>query len=376
MTPAAGSDDTRTPLFIAFDLSSKKWSLASTYALGQQPRRKTIPSGDLDALQRELAAAKKRFGLEEDCPVISCYEAGRDGFWLHRALEGIGVENIVVDPASIEMPRRKRKPKTDSIDAGKLVNMLVRWYFGETKVWSVVEVPSEEAEDRRHLSRARDALTKDQTRLVNRIRSLLAQQGVKAPTVGGDFKEWLKQARRHDGSPLPHGFTQRVLIEYDRLCFIRSQLAAISREQRNRFKNDSAPDAEVARKLERLRGIGELSAWVLSSEVLAWRKFHNRKQVGAIAGLTGTPFDSGDSSREQGIDKAGNKRLRRVLVELAWTWIRLQPDSTITTWYRERWDTGQRVKKIGIVAVARKLLVDLWRWVEFDALPEGAVLKR
>jgi transposase len=337
---------------------------------------RTIEAGDLRALKAEIEAAKRRFGLAEGCRVLSCYEAGRDGFWVHRFLTSIGVENLVVDSASIEVSRRKRRAKTDRLDARKLLSMLIRWDDGEKKVWAVVEVPSVQAEDARHLHRGLKTLKSEQTRLVNRIKGLLAGHGVRISSIGRDLPEWLREQRQWDGSPLPPGLGRRVLIEYDRLVLTRAQIAAVEKERRRLLKHSQTCDAEVARKLMKLRAIGDSGGWTISSELLSWRSFNNRKQVGSIAGLTGTPFDSGGSDREQGIDKAGNKNVRAVAVELAWCWLRHQPHSALSVWYQRRFGAGgKRLRKIGIVALARKLLIALWRWVDQDVLPEGALLK-
>jgi transposase len=375
-TSAAGSKDSTGSLYVAFELSSGTWKLAFTVGRGQRPRVKGIRAGDVKAVVREIRAAKKRFGLAEGCRVLSCYEAGRDGFWVHRFLTSTGVENLVVDSASIEVSRRRRRAKTDRLDAEKLVMMLVRWDEGEKKVWGVVRVPSVEAEDARCLHRELRVLKGERTKIVNRIKGLLAVQGVRLKSTGRGFREWLGQVRLWDGSALPRRLGQQVLVEYDRLCFVRAQITAVEQERRRLLKESQKRDAAVARKLMRLRGVGEGSGWTFSSELFSWREFSNRKQVGSSAGLTGTPYDSGSSGREQGIDKAGNKRIRAVAIELAWCWLRYQPESALSRWYEERFGSGgKRMRKIGIVALARKLLIALWRWVEQDVIPEGAVLK-
>ena len=375
-TSAATRKDSRGTLYLAFELSWKTWKLAFTVGRAQRPRMRTIEAGDLQALKAEIEAARRRFGLAEGCRVLSCYEAGRDGFWVDRFLTSIGVENLVVDSASIEVSRRKRRAKTDRLDARKLLSMLIRWDEGEKKVWAVVEVPSVEAEDARHLHRGLKTLKSEQTRLVNRIKGLLAGHGVRIRSIGKDFPQWLREQRQWDGSSLPPGLGRRVLIEYDRLVLTRAQIAAVNRERRRLLKHSETRDAEVARKLMNLRAIGDSGGWTISSELLSWRSFNNRKQVGSIAGLTGTPFDSGGSDREQGIDKAGNKNVRAVAVELAWCWLRHQPHSALSVWYQRRFGAGgKRLRKIGIVALARKLLIALWRWVDQDVLPEGALLK-
>jgi transposase len=375
-TPAAGTEDIRGTLYLAFELGKGKWKLAFTVGRGQKARLRTICAGDIEAVKKEIAAARRRFGLAEDGRVLSCYEAGRDGFWLDRFLESIDVVNLVVDSASIEVSRRKRRVKTDRLDAQKLVTMLIRWDEGEPKVWAVVKVPSVAAEDARQLHRELRTLKNEQTRLINRIKGLLSSQGVSVKAIGKNFPELLRTARLWDGSHVPQRLGQRVLMEHERLTFVRAQIAAIERERLRLLKESQERDAEVARKLHELRAVGSNSAWVFSSELFSWRSFANRKQVGSITGLTGTPYDSGSSGRDQGIDKAGNKRVRAVAIELAWCWLRYQPGTALSKWYTERFAGGsKRLRKIGIVAMARKLLIALWRWVEQDVLPDGAVLR-
>lgn len=362
-------------LYLALELGGTSWKLAFTTGLGQKPRLRKVDAGDREALVSEVKLALERFGLAAETRVVSCYEAGRDGFWVHRFLLQAGIANIVVDSASIEVPRRKKRRKTDSLDARKLVAMLVRHHMGE-KVWSVVEVPSEEAEDARHLHRERKTLKEDENRCVNRIRSLLATQGLSLASVANGFPEWLEKTRRWDGSAVPVGVGQRLMMEFERLQMIRRQVLAIDRERRRRLREGSTQDAEKACKLKRVRGIGDNGAWVISVELLTPKTFRNRKQVGSMAGLTPTPFISDGTSREQGIDKAGNRWVRSMMIELAWGWLRFQPDSKLTAWYKERYAGGsKRLRKIGIVALARRILIALWRWVEYDQVPEGAIVE-
>lgn len=362
-------------LYVAFELSWSEWKLAFTVGLGQRPRLRTIAAGDLETLSKEILRAKARFGLAESARVVSCYEAGRDGFWLHRFLVAQGVESHVVDASSIEVPRRKRRAKTDRLDATKLVAMLVRYDHGERRVWSVVRVPTVEQEDQRHLHRELDTLKKERTRQSNRIKGLLAGLGLRLP-VGKGFLERLEQVRLWDGSPVPEGLRFRLQGEFERLEFIEGQVEELEEERRRLMKESQEVGAEKARCLAQLKAIGENSAWMFSMELFAWRTFRNRKQVGALVGFAPTPFDSGESSREQGISKAGNPRLRSMAIQIAWGWLRFQPRSQLTLWYQERFaHGGSRLRKVGIVAVARRLLIALWRFVEFGIVPDGAELK-
>jgi transposase len=360
---------------LAFELSEKKWVLGFTIGLGQEPRKRTLTARDLPALEQEIARAKQRFDLPETARVLSCYEAGRDGFWLHRYLLAHHIENLIVDSASIEVNRRAKHAKTDRIDAGKLVKMLVRYDLGEHKLWSVVHVPSVEAEDARHLHRELLALKRDHTRHVNRIKGLLAGQGVHL-AVGVHFLKELDPVRLWDGSPLPPGVRARIEREYAGFQFTHQQILELEAERAALLRTSTDPSVELVRRLLRLCAIGENSAWLFVMEFFGWRAFHNRRQIGGLAGLAATPFDSGDQVHDQGISKAGNGPIRAMAIEIAWCWLRYQPDSELTLWYRQRFGhAGKRLAKIGIVALARKLLIALWRYLEFGEVPAGAQLK-
>ena len=362
-------------LYLALELGWGEWKLGFTTGLGQKPRLRTMPAGDLTRLSEEIRRAKERFHLPAKSRVVSCYEAGRDGFWLHRFLVAQGVESQVVDSASIEVNRRARRAKTDRLDVTKLVLMLVRYAEGERKVWSVVRVPSVEEEDRRQLHRELSMLKRERTRQSNRIKGLLASVGVRMAVLT-HLAEQLDQVRLWDGSPLAPGLRLRLQGEVERLEFIVGQIKELEEERAELLRHSTAPEIEKVRQLVRLKGIGINSAWVDVMEFFAWRQFRNRRQVGALAGLTPTPYTSGDGSREQGISKAGNRHVRSMAIEIAWGWLRFQPKSKLTLWYRERFGHGNtRLRRIGIVAVARRLLVDLWRYVEFGVIPEGAELK-
>ena len=366
---------TFSTLHLAFELGNEKWKLGFTIGLGQRPRERTIDAGDLLALDEEIRRAKKRFSLPEDARVLSCYEAGRDGFWLHRYLLAQEIENLVVDAASIEVPRRAKRAKTDRLDVGKLLTMLIRFDCGEKKVWSVVHVPSVEAEDKRHLHRELATLKTDRTRHINRIKGLLVGQGVRIP-VGTDFLERLDTVRLWDGSPLPGGLRSRLELEYACLQFVQQQIKELEAERKKAIRTSTDPSVEKVRQLLRLRVIGENSAWLFVMEFFGWRKFRNRREVGPLAGLTPTPYQSGDESREQGISKAGNRPIRAMVIEISWGWLRFQPQSELSRWFQRRFGQGsKRMRKIGIVALARKLLVALWRYLEYGEIPPGAQLK-
>jgi transposase len=359
-------------LYLAFELGEGAWKLAFTIGIGQKPRQRSMPARDLRRLEQEIAKAKKRFGLAEDAVVHSCYEAGRDGFWLHRHLITQGIDSIVVDSASIEVNRRMRRAKTDRLDAVNLVTMLLRYHNGERKVWSVVRVPGVTDEDARQLHRELEALKDERTSHVNRIKGLLASQGLQSPEVGKDFADWLKETRLWDGSVLPKELHQRLVRELERWQLLNRQIRDLEADRRRRICCDDTPHVDKVRALLNLWGIGLNGAWLIVYELFAWRDFQNRKQVGASVGLTPTPYQSGDSHREQGISKAGNRRMRRMLTELAWCWLRWQPDSDLSRWFLCRFGIGKRNRKRGIIALARRLVIALWRYVEYGEVPKGA----
>ena len=362
-------------LYLAFELGEKRWKLGFTIGFGQQPRERSIAARDLKALEREISLARIRFGLTDRHPVLSCYEAGRDGFWLHRYLEARSISNLVVDSSSIEVNRRYRRAKTDSLDVGKLLSMLMRYHLGEHKVWQVVNVPGVEEEDNRQLHRELKTLKKERTRHVNRIKGLLASQGV-CMSVTKDFLEKLDMVRLWDGTPVPTMLRDRLEREYGHMQYVEQQICELEAQRREILATSDQACIQQVRHLMRLRGIGINSAWLFVMEFFSWRNFRNPKEIGALSGLTPTPHQSGDSSHEQGISKAGNRYIRSMVVEIAWGWLQYQPDSQLTHWYQERFGhLSSRQRRIGIVALARKLLIALWRYLETGALPEGAVLK-
>jgi transposase len=370
-------DDTKKLdiLHLAFELGHKNWKLV--FGDGKKMRTVSTAARDLEVLQKQIEMAKNKFKLEGDVRIVSCYEAGRDGFWLHRYLISCGIENLVVDSASIEVSRRKRRKKTDRIDAKKLLNMLVRYHGGERLMWSVVNVPSEEAEEGRHLHRDLEVLGKERTMHRNRIKSLLIQQGiaVKNPSAR-DFLVELESFRTWDGVELGADLKSRIIREHGRLRMVEEQIYSVKKERERRLENEESESIKKVMQLMTLRGIGMNSSWKFVMEFFGWRNFQNRGELASLSGLTPTPYDSGGSQREQGISKAGNKRIRTLSVEMAWVWLRFQPQSKLSQWFVERFALGgSRMRRIGIVAMARKLLIDLWRYLEQGVIPEGAILK-
>jgi transposase len=362
-------------LYVAFELGQKEWKLGFTVGFGQGARERTVLAGDLSGVKREIEASKRRFGLPGEARVLSCYEAGRDGFWLHRYLVDIGVRNLVVDSSSIEVNRRAKRAKTDKMDLGKLLTMLMRYDHGEMKVWSVVRVPTVEQEDSRQLHRELETLRGERTRHINRIKGLLASYGVRMRVDRG-FLVRLGTKHLWDGRPIPMGLKKRLLREYERLEMVKGQIKQIEAERADLVKTSESPEVAMVRQLICLRGIGIGSAWLYVMEFFGWRQFRNRREVGSLAGLTPTPHQSGDTAWERGISKAGNRHVRSMAIQIGWAWLRYQPESRLSRWYQERFANGSgRLRRIGIVALARKLLVDLWRFLGTGVIPEGAELK-
>lgn len=363
-------------LYLAIELGWDSWKLAFDVGSSPTPRLRSLPARDVQQLRQEIAAAKRRLKLPADCPVVSCYEAGCDGFWLHRCLTALGVENLVVDSASIEVNRRERRAKSDSLDAAKLLTMLVRHRGGETKVWSVVQVPTQEQEDARQLHRELIALQDEVTAHTNRLKSLLATCGLELPQLDKHLPKRLKELRQWDGTPLPSALRQRLLNEFERLQVANRQMRQLEAQRVKDVRaEDPSPAVQKVRRLLGLKAIGIGSSWLYVQEFFGWRKFQNGKQVGSLAGLAPTPYASGQLEHDQGISKAGNKRMRWMATEIAWCWLRYQPESELSRWYYARFGQGgKRQRRIGIVALARKLLVALWKYLETGVLPAGALL--
>jgi transposase len=326
-------------------------------------------------LEREIGEAKERFGLPAGTPVVSCYEAGRDGFWLHRWLLSIGVQSEVVDSSSIQVDRRKRRAKTDRLDLEKLLKMLVRYQQGEQDVWHVVRAPSVEEEHARQLHRELETLRHEHTAHSNRIKGLLCGCG-ETVQVDKSFPRRLKQLRLWDDSALPGDLHRRLLREFERMQVVNRQIRELEQERARRIRRDQKdPAVAQVRRLMGLNGIGVNSSWLYVREVFGWRRIRNGRQLGAIVGLTGSPYRSGNMDHEQGISKAGNRRMRAMAIEIAWGWLRFQPASELSRWYERRFaHGGKRLRRIGIVALARKLLVALWKYLETGVPPGNAEL--
>src|SRR5262249_22674761 len=308
---ATHATDSTTPsgpvLYLAFELGRSSWKLAFTIGAGQKPRLRSLAAGSLVGLTFEIKKAKERFDLPPDAQVISCYEAGRDGFWLHRFRVHERVQNLVVDSASIEVNRRKRRAKSDRLDAVKLVSMLIRWHHGEEHVWAVVRVPTADDEDRRQLHRDLIRLKAERTGHDNRIKGLLAGLGLSV-TIDAGFTERLGRLRQWDGSEVPSGLRQRLTREFERRQLVARQISALESERRKGIRDRTDPQMDQVRRLLRLKGIGKNTAWLLVREIFGWRQIQNRRELGGLAGLTPSPYDSGATRAGRGISTRGKRR--------------------------------------------------------------------
>jgi transposase len=320
-------------LFMAFELSDKTWKLGFTTGHGQKPRERTVTARDQERVLDEIASAKRRLKLPETAPVVSCYEAGRDGFWLHRFLQAHGITNHVVESSAIEVNRRRRRAKSDGLDVRKLVTMLIRYHQGERQVWRVVKVPSVAAEDQRHLHRDLETLKQERASTTTRIKGLLSSQGLRVTRLT-HLPEQLDALRLWDGTPIPPGLRRRVLRVYAHHQFLSEQIAEVEAERRAQLQSSTDASIEKVRQLMLLKGIGINGSWWLVMEFFGWRELKNRREVGGLAGLTPTPYPSGESAREQGITKSGNRHVRWMTTELAWSWLRYQPESALSVWFR------------------------------------------
>jgi transposase len=366
-------ESTAPALYVALELARKEWQLTMSVGPAAPRQRARVPPGDCAALTRVLVAAKTRCGLAADVPVRSCYEAGRDGFWPARLLTRLGVVNLVVDSSSIEVSRRLRHAKTDRLDGDKLLRLLLRHWGGERGMWQVVQVPSREAEDARHASRALTTLQAERTRYRNRLHSVLALHGPGRLRIDARFPERLAAAPDWEGAPLPAGVQARLVATWRLLQHVEGECGRARRTERQQVRATAAPTA--AQRLARLRGVAARSATILAQE-LFHRRLRNRREVGALTGLVSAPYRSGTMRIDQGLARSGLPAVRRVAVEIAWAWLRYQPTSALAQWYHVRFGRGGAVtRRIGIVALARRVIIALWRYVEHGLLPEGALLK-
>jgi transposase len=366
-------------IFVTIELSQKSWLITMHSPDKDRISRHKLEGGDhaglLALVDRVRERATRALGAVP--AVVSCYEASYDGFWLHRLLMAAGITNHVFDPASIAVEQRARRAKSDRIDGEQLLRTLMAYCRGEPRVVRIVRVPSVEQEDVRRDTRERDRLIEEQTAHTNRIKGLLRLWGM---AVGNprrrDWLKWLAAQRDWQGQPVPPRSLAELTREHARLMLVRDQLDALTRAPKPAERTPAT--AEMARRTDHLfelKSLGPAFSAGLVNEVF-YKDFRNRRQVGSYFGLAPSPWQSGGTDREQGISKAGNPRARQKAIELAWLWIRHQPDSALTHWFRQRTaNASRRIKRIAIVALARKLMVALWRYLTTGLVPEGAVLK-
>jgi transposase len=373
-------------LFASIELSRTRWLITSSSPGSSKISRHFVAGGDSAGLLRLLGdlRVKAEQHIGSEVKIVTIQEIGFDGFWIHRVLVANSIESHVVESASIAVPRRHRRTKTDAIDGELLLRTLMAFKRGEPRICAMVVVPSPEEEDRRRLSRERKTMVKERIEHINRIKGLMACQGI------GDFepmranaRERLAELRTGDGRAIPERLRAEIGRELDRLAHLRKQIAEVEAERNALLRVGAEAGAEAGEKvngspgaqLMKLRGIGPEFAMVLWQEGL-YRRFANRRQLAAYAGLAPSPWQSGDMNREQGISKSGNARLRTTMIEAAWLWLRHQPGSVLSRWFHERikGDRG-RLRRVTIVALARKLLIALWRFTTHGEIPEGASLK-
>ncbi|HYA05239.1 MAG TPA: IS110 family transposase [Xanthobacteraceae bacterium] len=371
--PIAGNIAT---IFVAIELSQRGWLVVMQSPGRERISRYKLDAGDHDGLVALIEKMRERAArsLGSAPAVVSCYEAGYDGFWLHRRLTAAGIANFVFDPASIAVEQRGRRAKTDRIDGEVMLRTLMAYRRGEPRVVRVVRVPSAEHEDIRRGSRERQRLVTEQTAHINRIKALLKLLGLTAGDVRRrDWPSWLEAQRDWQGQPVPAHLRDELRREHARLLLVGEQLqAAVTAAQP--ASPTAAQMAQRKAQLLRLKSLGPVFAGTLTAE-LFYKDFRNRREVAAYCGLAPTPWRSGAMAREQGISKAGNRRVRHKAIELAWLWLRHQPGSALSAWFqRASANGGGRAKRIAVVALARKLIVALWRYLTTGLVPEGAII--
>jgi transposase len=365
-------------IFVSLELSRSVWLITSlSPGAGEKMSKHSVRSGDVAGLLARFAQLKEKAWARtgKTYPVLAIHEAGLDGFWIHRVLQSEGIESHVVDPASIATSRRRRRAKTDKIDGEALLRALMAHKRGEPRVCAVVQGPTPQEEDRRRIGRERKTLTKERVEHVNRIKGLLFAQGIGTyDPMLRNRRPRLRELKTGDGRPLPEHLKKQISRELDRLELLLQQIKAVEAERDALLAAVDDSAEAPASMLMRLKGIGPEFAGILWLEGL-FRDFGNRRQVAAYAGLAPTPWRSGSIDREQGVSKAGNPRLRTTMIQVAWLWLQHQPKSALSAWYQQRVKVnGARVRKTTIVALARKLLVALWKYVTAGVLIEGATM--
>lgn len=375
-TPAAAihhnaKDDV---LYMALELSAKTWVIR--FGSSRAERQIHLPAWDQPAFQRHLRQAKTKLSLAQEARVLAVQEAGRDGFAVHRFLESLGLQSLVVDSAAIEVPRRRRHAKTDRLDAIALLRLLRRYAGGETAALPVIRVPTLEQETARLAGRERDRLVRQRTRVTNGIKSLLACHGcvVSWGRSRRRFAQLLPTLTDWRGDRFGAAAMAQLERALQRWTLLDEQIGAIESERGRALANPGCASDVRARRLSFFKGVGPTSSTLLAHDFF-WRDFANRRQVASAAGLVPLAHQSGGMDRSGSISKAGNSRIRHVMIELSWRWLRYQPDSDSARWYQERYGSGsKRSRKVGIVALARRLLIDFWRYLFDGVVPAGAVL--
>lgn len=375
-TTAADSSLTGTALYIGLDLSRDSWQVA--LGDGKKLRQVAVDRRDLDsgksALLAEISKAKQHFALAPEAQVVVVFEAGRDGFWFARWLEQQDIRCLIVDPASLPVDRRSKHRKTDAIDARGLLDLLIRHELGQISL-HLVAIPTPEEEDRRELGRGLERLNGARSRLALSLQSLLFKHGISAAYTTG-FQEQLADLRTGDGRPLGSTLREHCAVLCRQIHSLDIDICKLEDQRQRQVEKPESPTEQIAHNLQQLYGIGPIGAVTLADELFGWRKFANAKKLGSFLGLCPTPFATGTIDREQGISKAGPGRLRALLIQLAWGWLRYQPESALTQWFVARNSAGaKRKKRVDIIAVARKLAVALWRYVTTGAVPAGAAFK-
>jgi transposase len=358
---------------MALELSNRTWRLG--FSNGSKVRQKSVEARALGLVLHEITLAKAKLGLGADVRVVACYEAGRDGHWIYRWLRSEGVEVLVIDSSSIERAQGRKHVKTDGMDTERLLDLLMRYCMGFRRSFRVVRVPDEATEAGMRLHREDAHLVKARGRVANRIRGLLAAQGLVDVGLGRGFAGWLDSVKLWNGRGLSAELKAELLRLHEQYELFGRQLKAVAEDYKAEVESKQTVIGQQRARLEMLKGVGPKSSRVMSGEAFSWREFKNQKQVGSMAGLTPTPDQSGDLSRERGIGKHGNPRVRHMAIELAWMWLRWQPQSALSQWFHERFGGGKRMRRVGIVALARKLLIALWKYLEHGEVPAGAMLK-
>ncbi|RUM95975.1 IS110 family transposase [Pseudaminobacter arsenicus] len=379
-SPATAIHTNLAAIFISIELSQSTWLITSlSPGNGEKMSTHSVAAGNMAGLFDLLSKLRERSRTRtgHSWQIISIQEAGLDGFWIHRTLQDNGIESHVVDPASIATPRRHRRVKTDRVDGEALLRVLMAYKRGEPRICSMVRVPSAKEEDRRRIGRERKTLTVERVAHVNRIKCLLFSQGITDyEPIRKDRRQRLEELQTGDGHRLPAHMKAQILRELDRLELVLEQIRVVEDERDALIAAQTTEEkpSPVTMLLE-IKGIGAEFANILWSECF-FRQFNNRRQVAAFAGLAPTPWQSGSIDREQGVSKAGNPRLRTALIQMSWLWLRHQPNSTLAQWFKARVEhSGGRMKKSAVTALARKLLVALWKYTTSGVVIEGAIMK-